>query len=80
MIEWHYEQKAYCTTSITILWTGNWRSWWLGGWKPHWPEVRSSQIKPGKWIDQKKSGWVEVGPIAIRYETGARRWGKFSDD
>jgi len=69
MTDWIYEKGDL---RITIMWVGRWRSWWLGGWKPHWPERNSR--------DQRKFGWVELGPITIRYETGERRLGIIQHD
>jgi hypothetical protein len=51
--------------SISFTWHGPW-SWNFRGALPYWAKSSRGELK--KW----RVGWVEIGPVSIRYTSGKR--------
>jgi len=52
---------------ITAAWEGRSGRFWLAGWRVHWPDPPPH----GRHAEKiEKCGWVELGPISLRYTSG----------
>ena len=62
-----YERNS---PQLIITWSSSLGSFNLRGWKLDWPELTDLPRKKPDFI--KRSGWVELGPIAFQYFCGRR--------
>lgn len=65
-----YEFDEKGPSSLTIsFWRGSWACNFRG-WRLHWPDLTIGRRKLPEFI--KRVGWIEFGPLSIRYECGRR--------